>query len=80
MQKMLYRGEQLDRFGSKEIITETVAAGLVFYLFIVHIFTAEQPFINPGIFLERNFSAGVLFVSIGGLTYCASHRVPQALL
>ncbi len=72
MQMMLDRGEQLDWFGSKEIIIETITAAVAFYLFLVHIFTAEQPFINPRLFRNRNFSAGVIFVAIVGLTYYAS--------
>jgi MFS transporter, DHA2 family, multidrug resistance protein len=72
MQMMLDRGEQLDWFGSKEIIIETITAAVSFYLFLVHIFTAERPFINPGLFRNRNFAAGVLFVAIVGLTYYAS--------
>ena len=30
-----------------------------FYLFLVQMFTAEQPFIEPGLFNDRNFVAGV---------------------
>ena len=33
-------------------------AGLGFYLFIVHMFTAEKPFITPAVFKDRNLSAG----------------------
>ena len=29
------------------------------YLFVVHMFTANEPFIPPGIFRDRNFSAGL---------------------
>ncbi|HTW28153.1 MAG TPA: DHA2 family efflux MFS transporter permease subunit [Acetobacteraceae bacterium] len=72
MQLMLDRGEQLDWFGSREIIAETIIAGLAFYLFLVHIFTSRAPFVQPRLFLNRNFSAGVLFVAIVGLTYYAS--------
>jgi DHA2 family multidrug resistance protein len=69
---MLDRGEQLDWFGSREIITELVIAGTAFYLFLVHTFTAKDPFVRPSLFRDRNFAAGVLFVAIVGLTYYAS--------
>jgi DHA2 family multidrug resistance protein len=72
LQVMLDRGEQLDWFGSGEIITETVIAALAFYLFLVHTFTAREPFVRPSLFKDRNFTAGVLFVAIVGLTYYAS--------
>ena len=39
LQMMLDRGEQVDWFGSSEIVTEAVIAGLAFYLFVVHMFT-----------------------------------------
>ena len=72
LQLMLDRGEQLDWFGSGEIIIEAIVAASAIYLFIVHTFTAKNPFVRPSLFRDRNFSAGVLFISIVGLTYYAS--------
>jgi MFS transporter, DHA2 family, multidrug resistance protein len=72
MQVMLDRGEELDWFGSGEIVTEAIIAASAFYLFIVHTFTARQPFVSPTLFRDRNFTAGVLFISVVGLTYYAS--------
>jgi DHA2 family multidrug resistance protein len=72
LQVVLDRGEELDWFGSGEIIIETIVAGSAFYLFLAHIFTADKPFIRPALFRDRNFSAGVLFGVILGLTYYAS--------
>jgi MFS transporter, DHA2 family, multidrug resistance protein len=60
LQLMLDRGEQMDWFGSTEILVEAVLAALGIYLFLVHLFTAEKPFITPGIFRDLNFSAGLL--------------------
>ena len=62
LQIMLDRGEQKDWFGSGEIIIEAVVAASAFYLFLVHTFTAEKPFVRPSLFRDRNFAAGVLFV------------------
>jgi DHA2 family multidrug resistance protein len=72
MQVMLDRGEELDWFGSGEIVTEAIIASSAFYLFIVHTFTTREPFVRPSLFRDRNFTAGVLFISIVGLTYYAS--------
>src|SRR5580698_8095933 len=72
MQVLLDRGEQLDWFGSGEIVIETIIAASAFYLFLVHTFTAREPFVRPSLFRDRNFTAGVLFVAIVGLTYYAS--------
>src|SRR6202049_684396 len=72
LQVMLDRGEQLDWFGSGEIVTEAVIGVSAFYLFLVHTFTAQEPFVRPSLFRDRNFTAGVIFIAIVGLTYYAS--------
>jgi MFS transporter, DHA2 family, multidrug resistance protein len=72
LQIVLDRGEQLDWFGSGEIIIETIIAVSAFYLFLVHTFTAKEPFVRPSMFRDRNFAAGLLFITIVGLTYYAS--------
>jgi DHA2 family multidrug resistance protein len=63
LQMMLDRGQDRDWFNSREIIIEAVLAGLGLYLFMVHMFTAERPFIPPALFRDRNFSAslGMMF-------------------
>jgi DHA2 family multidrug resistance protein len=72
LQVLLDRGEQLDWFGSGEIIIEATIAATAFYLFLVHTFTAANPFVKPALFRDRNFTAGTIFVAIVGLTYYAS--------
>jgi DHA2 family multidrug resistance protein len=63
LQMMLDRGQDKDWFTSREIIIEAVLAGLGLYLFVVHMFTAERPFIPPAVFRDRNFTAalGMMF-------------------
>jgi MFS transporter, DHA2 family, multidrug resistance protein len=72
LQVLLDRGEELDWFGSSEIVVEAIIAASAFYLFLVHTFTAREPFVRPALFRDRNFAAGILFVAIIGLTYYAS--------
>ena len=72
LQVLLDRGEELDWFGSGEIVVEAIIAASAFYLFLVHTFTAREPFVRPSLFRDRNFTAGTLFVAIVGLTYYAS--------
>src|ERR1700692_98439 len=72
MQVMLDRGKELDWFGFGEIVTEAIIASSAFYLFVVHTFTAREPFVSPTLFRDRNFTAGVLFILVVGLTYYAS--------
>jgi DHA2 family multidrug resistance protein len=72
MQVLLDRGEQKDWFGSGEIWIEAIVAASAFYLFLVHTFTTNAPFVRPALFRDRNFLAGTLFIAIVGLTYYAS--------
>jgi DHA2 family multidrug resistance protein len=46
----------------------------------VHIFTARRPFIRPALFLDRNFTAGTLFiVSVGITSFAALSLQPPFL-
>ncbi|TMJ37268.1 MAG: DHA2 family efflux MFS transporter permease subunit, partial [Alphaproteobacteria bacterium] len=47
LQMMLDRGENLDWFSSTEIMIEAGLAALAFYMFIVHMMTSDNPFIDP---------------------------------
>ncbi|MDR3534312.1 MAG: DHA2 family efflux MFS transporter permease subunit [Rhodopila sp.] len=71
MQLMLDRGETQDWFSSTEIIVETLMGALGFYLFIVHMFTAEKPFITPAVFKDRNLSAALLVMFAVGMVLLA---------
>ena len=71
-QILLDRGEQLDWFGSSEIWIEAIIAASSFYVFLVHTFTSDKPFVNPRLFLDRSFVAGTLIIFTVGLTYYAS--------
>ena len=64
LQLMLDRGQSLDWFDSTEILLECTAAGLFLYLFLVHMFTAKHPFIEPGLFRDRNFAIGLFIMFI----------------
>jgi DHA2 family multidrug resistance protein len=72
LQVLLDRGEQLDWFGSGEIWLEAIVAAAAFYLFLAHTFTADEPFVRPALFRDRNFAAGMIFIFIVGVTYLAS--------
>jgi MFS transporter, DHA2 family, multidrug resistance protein len=72
LQMMLDRGESLDWFASAEVVVEAMLAGLFLYLFIVHMFTHEHPFIEPGLFADRNFSIGLLLIFMVGVVLLAT--------
>jgi DHA2 family multidrug resistance protein len=76
LQILLDRGEELDWFGSREIIMEAIVSASAFWLFLVQTFTARTPFVDPKLFCDRNFSAGMLFVFVIGASFLA----PLALL
>lgn len=72
LQLMLDRGSQLDWFSSGEIIIETIIAAGAFYLLVVHTLTAEKSFVNPRLFLDRNFAVSMLFIFVVGVVLLAS--------
>jgi DHA2 family multidrug resistance protein len=71
-QIMLDRGEQNDWFGSSETWIEAIVASSAFYVFLVHTFTSDEPFVRPALFRDRNFTAGTIFIAVVGVTYYAS--------
>jgi len=72
LQMMLDRGQGQDWFSSGEIITEAVLAGLGLYLFVVHMLTHPRPFIEPGLFKDRNLVMGLIFIFIFGIVLLAT--------
>ena len=61
------RGHRLDWFESTEIVLFVFVAALSFYIFIVHCLTVPEPFLNPRLFLDRNFAIGVLLALVMGM-------------
>ncbi|HEX8964347.1 MAG TPA: DHA2 family efflux MFS transporter permease subunit [Rhodocyclaceae bacterium] len=77
LQMMLDRGESLDWFASPEIVAEAVLTGGGLYLFVAHIFTHRQPFIEPGLFRDRNFSVGLVFIfNVGVVLFATMALLP----
>lgn len=66
LQMLLDRGERLEWFASVEIWAEAIAAALGFYLFLVHVLTAELHFLDKALFKDRNFFLStVMFFALG---------------
>ncbi len=72
LQLMLDRGADADWFSSLEIWIELGLSLIGFWVFIVHMLTAEHPFIDPKIFLDRNFATGLVFIFVIGVILLAS--------
>jgi len=72
LQLMLDRGAEVDWFSAAEIWIELGLALTGFWIFIVHTLTAEHPFIDPKIFIDRNFATGLVFIFVIGIILLAS--------
>lgn len=66
-QLMLDRGHRLDWFDSPEIVIEAMLAVLAFWVFLAHSLTAEKPFLDLGVLLDRNFAIGLVLVFVLGM-------------
>jgi DHA2 family multidrug resistance protein len=71
-QLMLDRGSLQDWFSSTEIMIEALLASVFFYFFIVHTLTHKKPFLDLGLFQDRNYSLAVLLIFIMGIALFAS--------
>jgi DHA2 family multidrug resistance protein len=72
LQMMLDRGQEEDWFTSREIVIEGLLALAGLYLFVVHMATAERPFIPRVIFTDRNFVAAMLMMFCTGTIMVSS--------
>ena len=72
LQLMLDRGGEVDWFSAVEIWIELGLALTGFWVFIVHTMTAENSFIDPKIFTDRNFVTGLVFIFVIGVILLAS--------
>lgn len=61
------RGQRLDWFDSPEIVICTLVGILSFWVFAAHCLTAEKPFLDPRILLDRNFAVGTLIAFVIGM-------------
>src|SRR6185295_14887822 len=72
LQLMLDRGGDADWFSSAEIWIELGLAVAGFWVFTVHLLTSREPFIDPKIFVDRNFATGLVFIFVIGIILLAS--------
>ncbi|MDP6344814.1 MAG: MDR family MFS transporter [Alphaproteobacteria bacterium] len=66
-QLMFDRGQRNSWFESPETILEATIGLLALYLFLVHIATARRPFFNPRLFLNHNYSLGLILAFLFGM-------------
>ena len=79
-QLMLDRGPTQDWFGSREIWTEAIVAGLSLYLFVAHSATTKNPFFDRALIRDRSFVvASVMGFFLGVLLYSTMALLPAML-
>jgi DHA2 family multidrug resistance protein len=79
-QLMMDRGQQQDWFQSREIWIEATISAIALYLFVVHVLTAEQPFIRLAIFKDRNFVVSTMIgFFLGIMIYGVLSLLPPML-
>jgi DHA2 family multidrug resistance protein len=79
-QMTLDRGESQGWFDSAEIFVEALLAALALYLFVVHMFTHDRPFIEPRLFTDRNYSFGLLLMFfMGAILFSTMALLPPFL-
>ena len=80
MQLVLDRGPTLDWFSSPEVWTEAICSLIGLYMFIVQTMTAEHPFFDRALALDRNFvSCNVFGFFIGILLFSTMALMPPMM-
>jgi len=72
LQLMLDRGTDNAWFESSETIVECILGVMGLYLFVVHMLTADKPFIPRAIFADRNFVSSLFLMFVVGVVMLAS--------
>ena len=72
LQLMLDRGGEVDWFNAAETWIELGLSITGFWVFTVHLLTGRETFIDPQIFRDRNFVAGLIFIFVIGIVLLAS--------
>src|SRR6201999_3193918 len=81
LQALLDRGEQLDWFGSHEIVIEALIASISFAFFLAHTATAgKRSFFKYELLKDPNFTTGVFFIFVvGAVLYATRALLPPML-
>jgi DHA2 family multidrug resistance protein len=68
LQLILDRGQGVGWFDSPEIWLYLLLAISGLWVFVVHCLTADEPFMDMGMFTDRNFVTGLVLILITGVT------------
>ncbi|HAT35786.1 MAG TPA: EmrB/QacA family drug resistance transporter [Rhodospirillaceae bacterium] len=80
LQLMLDQGERSEWFESNMIIAFAALAGIGAYLFAVHISTSRNTYVDPRVFLNRDFFIGMVMVfMLGFMIYGMAGLLPKVV-
>jgi DHA2 family multidrug resistance protein len=79
-QFMLDRGSALDWFNSAEVMIELGIAIAAAWVFVVHMMTAREPFLETALFRDRNFTASLALIFIVGIILLATMALLPPML
>ena len=80
LQLMLDQGERLEWFESNTIIIFAALSALGIYLFSVHVSTAKNTYIDPHVFMNRDFFIGLVLVfALGFMIYGMAGLLPKVI-
>jgi DHA2 family multidrug resistance protein len=66
LQMLLDRGERMEWFNSAEIWAEAAVSALGFYLYLVHVLTTKDHFLDKALFRDRNFVLStIMYFALG---------------
>jgi DHA2 family multidrug resistance protein len=80
LQLMLDRGAEVDWFSATEIWIELGLSLIGFWVFIIHLKTGSDTFIDAKIFTDRNFAIGLIFIFFVGVILLASMALLPPML
>ncbi len=66
-QMVLSRGQRLDWFDSGEIVVTTFVAVVAIYVFTMHSLTSDRPFVRLALLADRNYTLGLILVTLFGM-------------
>ncbi|MSP01476.1 MAG: DHA2 family efflux MFS transporter permease subunit [Acetobacteraceae bacterium] len=79
-QLILDRGQRMDWFEAPELVLIAVIGLVSLWMFVSHCLTARDPFLNPRLFLDRNFTIGITIAFVMGMLSFTSLTLFPSLL
>lgn len=80
LQLVLDRGSQLHWLASPQILIGIALAAAGLAAFLVHLLSAREPIFDPRMFRDRNFTGGLIFMSLSGMMLFAGLSLLPPLL